>query len=289
MMREEWLFISGVVLGGSLIVTGLAIELKTRLSQAMQDAQTQRDVHTDRLLSTSFGDAANSLERKLAQVGFSHPSAVAVFTLLKLAVGVVGLGIAWLMQMTIPMLSEASISMRVAIAALLFAIGFLLPVRLLERGVLAYRARIERAVPDALDLMQICVDAGQSLDQSFLRVARELAPMHPELASHFAWSSEAIAAGLEREEALLKVAEETGNEDLRLLAMTVVQAAKLGTPISRTLRVFGDDLRDRRLRKVEQKTNVLPTKMTLGTMFFTIPPLLILLVTPAIVRITEML
>jgi tight adherence protein C len=137
--------------------------------------------------------------------------------------------------------------------------------------------------------MQICVDAGQSLDHAFLRVARELAPMHPELASHFAWSSEAIAAGLEREEALLKVAEETGNEDLRLLAMTIVQSAKLGTPVSRTLRVFGDDLRDRRLRKIEQKSNVLPTKMTLGTMFFTIPPLLILLVTPAIVRISEML
>lgn len=287
-MPEDWLTV-GMLLGGSLLLAGLALHMKMRLAGPVQGGPIRPDPATDRLLSAPQSDTESSLRMDLARAGFPQASAETIFGILKLGFGVIGLIIAVVLTSSVPMLSKLQFPARAGIMVMSFGIGYLVPIKVLQQRVRAYRVRIDRAVPDALDLMQICVDAGQSLDQAFLRIARELAPVHPELASHFAWSSEAIAAGLERQEALLRVAQETGNEDLRLLAMTVVQAAKLGTPISRTLRVFGDDLRDRHVRKIEEKTSVLPTKMTLGTMFFTVPPLLILLLTPAIVRITEML
>ncbi len=285
-MPEEWLNVFGMLLGGGLLLAGLALDLRERLNVAVPD---RTEPVSDRLISAPQLETENSLRVDLARAGFPQASAETIFGLLKLGSGLAGLGGAMALTASVAMLSELLLPARLGLLVVGFGVGYLLPVKLLQQRVRAYRVRIDRAVPDALDLMQICVDAGQSLDQAFLRIARELAPVHPELASHFAWSSEAIAAGLERQEALLKIAQETGNEDLRLLAMTVVQAAKLGTPISRTLRVFGDDLRDRHVRKIEERTSVLPTKMTLGTMFFTVPPLLILLLTPAIVRIAEMM
>lgn len=83
----------------------------------------------------------------------------------------------------------------------------------------------------------------------------------------------------------MHLAQVTDNSDLRQYATLVLQSSTLGTPMAHTLRVFSADLRDRRIRRVEERANVLPTKMTLGTMMFTVPPLLVLLMTPAIYRL----
>ncbi|QPZ93366.1 type II secretion system F family protein [Thioclava electrotropha] len=286
-MPEPWLLIAGIVVGGSFLLLASALLLSARLSE--EHALDPAELHSDRLLATLPAEQGGTLQRDLARAGFVHPSAPTIFGVLKFVTGGASAIAGFMFLSMIPALSDIPIMTRLGFIGFTFSLGYLLPMRALSKRVAAYRVRIERAVPDALDLMQICVDAGQSLDLALLRVARELGAVHPELAAHFAWASEAVAAGLDREAAFMKIADETGNDDLRLLAMTLVQATKLGTPISRTLRVFGNDLRDHRLRKVEEKANVLPTKMTLGTMLFTVPPLLILLLTPAIVRLSDML
>ncbi len=286
-MLPAEILVAGAALGGMALIIGFALKLsvdrtvdRPEASDSPQDAGPR-----ERLLVDVRADQESDLRRELGQAGFSHPAATFLYTGLKLLCGFVATFAAALLAQQF--LAEQSAVGRYSLLAPAFALGFLIPKYFLHRRRSAYSTRIERAVPDTVDLLKICVDAGQSLDHAIRRAARELATVHPEFSSHLAWASEAIAAGLDREEALLRISRETGNDDIRLLALTIAQAARLGTPVSNTLRVFSDDLRDRRIRKVEERTNVLPTKMTLGTMVFTVPPLLILLLTPAITRIME--
>ena len=274
-------------LGVMALIIGFAMRLSVSTKSDAQEAgdTDARAAHRERLVVDASGEQQNDLKRELGQAGFTHPAAPFLYTGIKLLCGFISVFAAAVLVQRL--LDGQSLVGRYALLVPAFAIGFLVPKYFLHRRRRAYRLRIEKAVPDTIDLLQICVDAGQSLDHAIRRAARELGLVHPDLASHLAWASEAIAAGLEREEALLRVSRETGNDDLRLLAMTVVQATQLGTPVSNSLRVFSDDLRDRRVRQIEERTNVLPTKMTLGTMIFTVPPLLILLLTPAVTRIME--
>ena len=160
-----------------------------------------------------------------------------------------------------------------------------MPVMYVDRRRAAYRQRIARGLPDALDLMLICIEAGQSVDMAVRRTALELQSVHPDLADGLRIVTEELAAGVERHTAFSQLAEDTGNEDLRALASVIAQSVNMGTPIAHTFRIFAADLRDKRIRKVEEKVNMLPTKMTLGTMMFTVPPLLILLLAPAVYRL----
>lgn len=231
------------------------------------------------------GERSTEMRRQLFQAGFDHPSAVTYFTYSKVICALCLLLAALLLIRHAPALSNQPQLSKLGILCLGFVCGYFLPVTFIDRRRKAWLTRIQRALPDALDFMLICVEAGQSTDVAIKRVADELAPVHPELAARFLALTEALAAGADRHEAWLKLAQITGNDDLRQLAGIILQSASMGTPIAQTLRVFAADLRDQRVRRVEERANVLPTKMTLGTMMFTVPPLLILLLAPAIYRI----
>ncbi|WP_102225771.1 type II secretion system F family protein [Acidimangrovimonas sediminis] len=283
--------------GGGLFLAGLMITL-LRVSEDPDDAEDARLAERESaptalvpaaLVPEAQLDDTGELRRTLAQAGFAHPAAPAAFGAIKVAVGFAVALLVLALVLWVPALARQLDAGTFSLCVTAFALGYLLPGYVVRRRVRLYHQRIEKAVPDALDLMQICVEAGQSLDLAFRRISRELAGVHPELAAHFAWASQAIAAGLDRDSALLRIAQETGNDDLRLLASTVVQSVRLGTPIVPSLRAFSEDLRDRRVRKIEERVNVLSTKMTLGTMVFTVPPLLLLLLTPALLRIASVL
>jgi tight adherence protein C len=277
----ENLAILGVAIGEALLLSGL---LLWRLAPRAETAVGADDAETLPFLTGDF----SPLQRQLAQAGFTNPSAVPLFNLSKVVAGALGfaagyLGLTWFRGDT----PEFS-TMTIAACTVTFCVGYMLPALWISARQEAYKQRLEKALPDALDLLQICMEAGQSLDQSIIRTARELHPVHPELAAHLDWAAEAILAGMDRGEAFRRIAAETENEDIGALGNALVQTVRMGTPVAQILTVYTDDLRDKRLRKVESKANVLPTKMTLGTMAFTVPPLLLLLLTPAILRIMGM-
>jgi len=111
--------------------------------------------------------------------------------------------------------------------------------------------------------------------------------IHPELAERFAATSEALKAGEDRADAFARLAYVTDNLDLQSFAAVVLQASSMGTPISDTFRIYAEEQRERRFSRIEEKANMLPTKMTLGTMVFTVPSLLLLLLTPAVYSILQ--
>ncbi|KMK68351.1 type II secretion system F family protein [Puniceibacterium sp. IMCC21224] len=168
------------------------------------------------------------------------------------------------------------------------AAGYMFPKYWITRRVEARKEEIESGFPDALDMMLVCVEAGQSMDQAIVRVGGELKASYPSLADEFQIVSHEMKAGKDKGLVLGDMSERCGVQDVSSFVTVLSQSQTFGTSISDALRVYADEMRDKRVMRAEEKANKLPTKMTLTTMMLTVPPLLIILVGPSAVGITEM-
>ena len=169
------------------------------------------------------------------------------------------------------------------------AIGYYLPRYWVNKRVNQRQTEIIQGFPDALDLMLVCVEAGQSLDQSIIRVGKESRVGYPALADEFDMVAQEVKAGKERISVLKDMAERVGVPDVASFVATIIQSATFGTSVADALRVYSADMRDKRIMRAEEKANMLPTKLTLGTMLFTVPPLLVILIGPSIYGMVTML
>ncbi|MGJ5619343.1 type II secretion system F family protein [Sulfitobacter sp. MF3-043] len=167
-------------------------------------------------------------------------------------------------------------------------IGYYLPKYWVTRRVGMRKQEIERGFPDALDMMLVCVEAGQSLDQCIVRVARELRASYKALADEFEVVAYEMKAGKDKVTVLNDMGERCGVQDVSSFVTVLVQSAAFGTSISDALRVYAAEMRDKRVMRAEEAANKLPTKMTLATMMLTVPPLLIILVGPSVHGITQL-
>lgn len=238
---------------------------------------------------TVRSEPVSEVSRQLSQAGFRFRGADQLLARIKLiAMLLMGAGGGLFTLKTFESSDKAGM-IALIFGAGLGLMGYYLPTYYVDRRRKAYRKRIRLAVPDALDFLQVCVEAGQSIDAALLRVTQEMRHMHPDLALGLNGLTDALSAGAKRSEAFAQLADETENKELRQFAVIMNQAAKMGTPITQTLRVFSADIRDQRVRETEARANVLPTKMTLGSMLFTVPPLLIVLLSPSVLRILEVL
>jgi tight adherence protein C len=169
------------------------------------------------------------------------------------------------------------------------AIGYYIPRYWVNKRVKQRQTEIIQGFPDALDLMLVCVEAGQSLDQSIIRVGKESRAGYPALADEFDMVAQEVKAGKERVAVLKDMAERVGVPDVASFVTTIIQSATFGTSVADALRVYSADMRDKRIMRAEEKANMLPTKLTLGTMLFTVPPLLVILIGPSVYGMVTML
>lgn len=167
--------------------------------------------------------------------------------------------------------------------------GYFLPAYWVERRVQTRREEMVNGFPDSLDMMLVCVEAGQSLDQAIIRVSKEIKLGYPALGEEYEIVAQEIKAGKERAQVLRDFGERSGVPDIASFVTTMVQSATFGTSIAEALRIYASEMRDKRVMRAEEKANVLPTKLTLGTMLFTVPPLLIVLIGPSIYGIATSL
>ena len=167
--------------------------------------------------------------------------------------------------------------------------GYMFPKFWVNKRQAARQQAIIDGFPDSLDMMLICVEASQSLDQTILRVARELRSAFPELAEEYEIVAHEMKAGKERAAVLRDMAERTGVQDISSFVTVLIQSQTFGTSISKALRVYSDEMRDKRVMRAEEKANKIPTKMTLATMMLTVPPLIMLLVGPSVYDIYTMM
>jgi tight adherence protein C len=228
----------------------------------------------------SWNDAGQA-SPLLVQAGFEGDFAPLFYTTLRLAVAVLLPLAAFTFG---PQTNFKTLVMLVVVAG---AAGVIGPRAVLDRLVQRRRNRIRHAIPDSLDLLVVCVEAGIGLDSAMLRVARDMSFLHPELAGEFLLVNRTINAGLSREEALHGLWQRTGVDDLRGLASSMVQSERLGTSIARILRVYSESLRRKRRQLAEKKAAEASIKMLIPLALFMLPALFALILGPAAMSLAK--
>jgi tight adherence protein C len=169
------------------------------------------------------------------------------------------------------------------------AFGYFIPRFLLKRAMKERQRRIRLALPDALDLTVICVEAGLPLDQAMMRVGEDLRYAHPELSSEFHMFTLEARAGKPRAEALRNLAARTGVEDIRSLIATLIQTDRFGTSVAQALRVHSDSLRTERRQRAEEQAAKTTVKMIIPLVLFVLPSLIFVTVGPAVIQLIRLL
>lgn len=228
--------------------------------------------------------SAKQLE--LRQAGYQSRDAVRIFFFAQFALGLIGLigGIVYINFLGGGEGLSTQKTMMYTIGP--GGIGYYLPKYWITRRVEERKEEITRGFPDALDMMLVCVEAGQALDQCIVRVAKELRASYRPLAEEFEIVAYEMKAGKDRITVLNDMGERCGVQDVSSFVTVLVQSAAFGTSIADALRVYAGEMRDKRVMRAEEAANKLPTKMTLATMMLTVPPLLIILVGPSVHGIT---
>src|SRR5271168_1230475 len=166
-------------------------------------------------------------------------------------------------------------------------LGFLAPDFWLGNRISARQARIRRGLPDVLDLLVICIEAGLSLDQAVVRTAEELSLAHPAVCDELAIVVLEQRAGLPRADAWRHFAERTNVESVRNLVSVLVQSEKFGTSIAKTLRVHSDTLRTQRRQTVEEQAAKTTIKLVFPLVLFIFPSLFLVTLGPALIIMSE--
>lgn len=233
-------------------------------------------------------DDLGAARLKLLQAGYRSRDAVRTFHLAQMVLGIgfMILGVLYAILTGDGEMETQTVALAVVLPG---AVGYYLPTYWIERRRQSRQEEIVNGFPDSLDLMLVCVEAGQSLDQSIIRVAEEIRSSYPALADEYEIVAWEIKAGKDKVNVLRDMAERCGVVDISSFTTVLIQSATFGTSISDALRVYASEMRDKRVMRAEEKANVLPTKLTLGTMMFTVPPLLIILIGPSIYSIAEVL
>ena len=161
-------------------------------------------------------------------------------------------------------------------------LGFLLPDMWLTSRVRARQHRLRMGLPDALDLLVICVEVGLGLDQALLRVAQEMQVAHPELSEELQFVNLEMRVGKSRIEALRSLSKRTGLDDVKALVAMLVQTERFGTSVAQSLRVHSDDLRTRRRQRAEEMSAKTTVKMVPALVLFIFPALLVVVLGPAV-------
>lgn len=220
----------------------------------------------------------------LQKAGYRGANAVRTFHAIQFALGIGLLAAGLIYVLVYNAGHDTPLSSTATIMAVLMpgAFGYYAPKRWVNQRVKARTDEIQNGFPDALDMLLVCVEAGQSLDQGIIRVSKELASSYPALSEEFETVANEIKAGLDKPSVLRAFGERTGVNDVMSFVTVMIQSQQFGTSIAEALRLYASDMRDKRIMRAEEAANKIPTKMTLGTMMFTVPPLLIILVGPSV-------
>jgi tight adherence protein C len=169
------------------------------------------------------------------------------------------------------------------------ALGYLLPDMWLTWRVSVRTHRLRKALPDALDLLVICVEAGLGLDQAVLKVSQDMKIAHPDLSEELQFVNLEMRIGRTRIEALRELARRTGLDDIKALVAMLIQTERFGTSVAQSLRVYSDDMRVKRRQRAEEMSAKTSVKMVPPLVFFIFPALMVVILGPAVIAIMRQL
>jgi tight adherence protein C len=236
-----------------------------------------------RLLQTS---QAEKIRDRLLRAGFRSREAMATFLVAKLLCPTGFVGLAFLLVHVLG-LGNVPPEFRPPVLAGAVLLGFFSPDLYLANVTAKRRQALQKALPDGLDLLVICAEAGLSLDAALHRVAEEMAHASPSLADELALTSVELNFLPDRRSALLNLAKRVDLQAVRGVVSTLVQTEKYGTPLAQSLRVLSGEFREQRMLRAEEKAARLPAILTVPMIVFILPTLFIVLLGPAIIDVYD--
>ena len=225
------------------------------------------------------------VRRMLAAAGFRNPKAVQTLLGIRTASGVL-LGL--ILGVVAGVAREDWFPAFLALIAGA-GFGYLLPERVLGWMISARKERIRAAVPPALDLMVMCVEAGQSLNQAILAASTELRTAFPDLSAEFSQASLELRAGKSRAEALLQLGERNQEPELKRLAGVLMDSDRFGTSLAPALRVHAKYLRLRTRQQAQEAARKVAVKLVFPVFFLIFPAVLLVTLAPAVLQILKYL
>jgi tight adherence protein C len=293
----------GLLIGG--MVTFLGIFLRQRYASVRRRLQTNPRLNADLMRPqmadkpvfisaklaetlekkfdlTKGGATTKRLQAKLIQAGIYTERAIPLFLGVKLG-GLVVLPILVLFLLW----GDTSQRSLMVVTISLCILAYLLPNFLLNCVIRSRQKKIREALPDALDLLVVCVEAGQGLDAAIKRVAEDLQESSPVISQELLLVNLEIMAGLERQKALKNLGERTGVGELVSLCNILIQSDRFGTSIAQALKTQSDYIRTARRQKLEGLAAKTPVKLLFPMLLFIFPAIMVVILGPAIIKLTE--
>jgi tight adherence protein C len=228
-------------------------------------------------------DWMNGTEKLLAQAGIRRKSALALYCIFVLIfVFFLAAGTVYLQRNN----PNGASSLLGGLAAA-FLLGFILPKQILYRLVKSYRAKLQDALPDTVDLLGIVLGTGLGLDQAMMRVSEEMQFIYPELANEFATVVMQVRAGQDRGKSFNQFVRRTGIEDIKSLSAMIIQSEKFGTSLAQALKVYADALRTRRRLRAEAAVGKAGIKMLFPIVVFILPVLFVITLVPGMLSVLK--
>lgn len=231
-------------------------------------------------------EQSEKIQKQLVRAGWRSRDAEIVYLSAKMGspvvIGFAAIGLIMMMD-----IFGLSAPMRFFATTGAIILGFMLPDILVKNAITKRVEAIRKGLPDALDLMVICSEAGLTLDSSFQRVAKELGSAYPELGDEFSLTSIELGFLQERRQALENLIDRVDLPGIKSVVTTLIQTEKYGTPLATSLRVLSAEFRNERMMKAEEKAARLPAIMTVPLILFILPCLFIVLMGPAACKISD--
>ena len=303
------LLLAGGLSSGICVVTGLfllrAVEAHGRLTMRIGLLQqsvglvnkkvvssTSRFTRSFSVLGTRLARSGALSEKTLAELqqtlalaGFQSGHVLGIYIGSKIALFITLPFISWLVANTLGFTSRLNI-----VAAVVVAIsGLLAPDFVVKQIRAKYLARVEKGLPDALDMLVICSEAGLGLEPSISRVATEISYTHPAVSTELMQTASELRVLSDRRLALQNMGSRTGLEGLKRLGSTLVQTVHYGTPISQALRTLSAEMRTEVLTKFDERAARLPVLLTIPMIVFILPTVFIIVAGPAMLRVMTVL
>jgi tight adherence protein C len=220
----------------------------------------------------------STTERRLATAGYRTPGAARIFSLLQYGLPLV---------LGVPVLVWVGVSQQTGwfAGAVAGIVGYLIPGFYVDHAVAERRRQVRNGLPDVLDLLIVCLEAGSSLDQAIVKASDELALAYPALAEELRTLNTETRAGKPRLEAFKNLAQRTRVDDVRALVAMLVQTDRFGTSVGQALRTLADTMRTRRRQDAEEKAGKVGVKLVFPLVFCLFPAFFIVILGPAVIRL----
>jgi tight adherence protein C len=260
--------------------SGMLAPRRRKRDGALSTGLMRRVVHS---LNLQRSKQTEIIVRKLARAGWRSNDALVRYLFFKAVMPLVA-GAAAALAFYVLKVTELSPMMRLGATVGVTLFGAFLPDLVIKNAIDKRADKIRKGLPDALDLMVICAEAGLSLDSLLKRVAEEFGNSCPELADELSITSLELGFLPDRRQALLNFAGRTDSPGTRGLINGLLQSDKYGTPLAQSLRVLSAEYREERMLKAEEKAARLPAMLTVPMIIFILPPLFVVLIGPAVLE-----